>query len=78
MGWFSTAILGVVIAFWATVFGVWLEGWRQNRLWSSLVVGEVEDVHCSDKGCSLLVRRADSSTDWVWIPPWEHLKERAR
>jgi len=46
--------------------------------WSRLVVGEVEDVHCSEKGCSLLVRRADSSTDWVWVPPIETVKEKVK
>lgn len=78
IGWGPAITLGLMLAFVFFTLGVWAEGWRHEVLWSRLVVGEVEDVHCSDKGCSLLVRRADSSSDWVWIPPVETVKERVK
>ena len=77
LGWgplITILLLFMTVAF---IGGVRADVAAQRSLtWSHLVVGEVEDVNCSDKGCSLLVRRADSSTDWVWVPPIEKMKEK--
>jgi hypothetical protein len=42
--------------------------------WSTLSNGRVGHVICHLAGCSLLVERPDSSSDWVWVPRIEKSK----